>query len=303
MIGCGRKGGSQAETLNIPKPIGLVLEKKITGVVLGRNLSRPHGVTSDDYGRLFVVDAGNNRLLKLDRDFGPVREAGGFGSSEGLLSSPTYIAIDNNLNLYVSDAGNQRISIYDAGLNFVESIDLIDPDDPMKFGRPAGLAVDNHGELMLADPDKSRVAVFDNLMTFDRYMGDIDSYSGLLLTPQAIADESGGNIIVADPGRSRLVRFDVYGIYLAEFGEGNLDKPSGIDVDSFGNIWVIDAGLSAVICFSSDGKKIFSVGSPCGEGDYCFSQPRDLTVLPGNRLGISDTGHDRLLIYRVLYPE
>ncbi len=113
-------------------PVGV-----ISGTILGRQLAHPVGITSDDRGNLYLVDAGNNRLIKFDSDLRPVRDAGGFGYAEGLLNGPTHIEIDNNLNLYVSDPGNQRVSIYDASLNFAEVVSLIDDEDPLKYGRPS----------------------------------------------------------------------------------------------------------------------------------------------------------------------
>jgi hypothetical protein len=99
------------------------------------------------------------------------------------------------------------------------------------------------------------------------------------------------------------VFFDSYGIYLSSIGRENVAKPSGIDFDRFGNIWVVDAGLSAVLCFNRKGDLMFSVGSYGNDGNYSFNQPQDLTLLPKDRIAVSDTGNDRLLIYRILYPE
>jgi len=303
LIGCGLLKKSQPTSETKPGPIALVPERNIEGVVLGKELSRPFGIVSDNIGHLYVVDAGNSRLLEFDTDLKPIREAGGFGRVEGLLNSPTYMALDNNLNLYISDAGNQRISIFDTRLNFVDNINLIDPDDPFKFGRPAGLTINDYGELLMVDPDNSRIAIFNNFANFDRFLGDTESYIGLLLTPSAIDMDQEGNFIVSDIGNSKLVSFDSYGIYLSGIGSENVVRPSGIDIDRFGNIWVVDAGLPAVLCFNRRGDLLFSVGDYGSYGNYSFNQPQDLTLLPKDRIVVCDTGNDRLLIYRILYPE
>jgi DNA-binding beta-propeller fold protein YncE len=261
------------------------------------------GIASDNAGHLFLVDAGNSRLLKFDPGFEATRETGGFGSYEGLLNSPSYLAVDNNLNVYVSDAGNQRISVFDSRLNFVDNIDLVDEDDPLKFGRPSGVAVNDYGELWVADADNSRISIFNNLYKFDRFVGDVETYSGLLLSPRAVARAEKGRVLVSDEGKSLILGFDAFGIYLFDFGKDVLDRPSGIGLDRYGNIWVVDADLSAVLCFDPDGKLIYSEGSPGREGPYSFMNPQDLAVIPGDLMAVSDTGNDRVLIYKILYPE
>lgn len=303
LAGCGQNGRSGPESKVAHRPTALVLENTIEGTILAQKLSDPFGIASDNAGNIFLVDAGNNRLLRFDSDFQPIREAGGFGSSEGLLNSPTFIAVDNDLNLYVSDGGNQRISIFNARLNFVDIIDLIDPDDPLRFGRPSGLVVDDYGELWVSDPDNFRVSVFTSSFNFDRFVGDMETYSGLLLTPRAIAKDSDGRLIVSDEGRSSLYGFNSFGTYLFDFGKDILKKPSGLDHDQYGNIWVIDSEQPAILCFSHNGELLYSVGSFGKADHYSFNHPRDLTIMPGNRLAISDTGNDRILVYKILFLE
>ncbi|UCD95437.1 MAG: hypothetical protein JSU69_05140, partial [Candidatus Zixiibacteriota bacterium] len=87
LFGCNKDIKTGPESKIVTKPLGLVLEGMIEGEVLGQRLSRPSGIAADISGNLFVVDAGNNRLLKFDSEFKALREAGGFGSFEGLLNS------------------------------------------------------------------------------------------------------------------------------------------------------------------------------------------------------------------------
>ncbi len=303
LSGCGRYGkrgpGLQDDTV----PIGLVLEHEISDEIFGERLSQPFGIAADDLGNLFVVDAGNNRIIKFDSDLKPLREIGGFGQSEGLLSHPTYVALDNNLNLYVSDAGNQRISIYDARLNYVDRIELIDDEDPLKFGRPAGLAINDYGELLIVDGDNARIAVFNIFGNFERFLGDVDSYSGMLLTPSCISRDRDGNIIVGDVGNSKLLLFDSYGIFISDIGRGDLACPTGVDFNRDGNIWVADSKMAALLYFDHRGKLLFSTQDPGAGGPYTFGQPQDLTMLPKNRIAVSDAGKNSLLIYRIIYPK
>ena len=284
------------------KPIGLLFKQTIEGIVLGQRLSEPYGITSDMLGNIYLVDAGNDRLLKFDREYQPMKETGGYGSDAGLLNSPTYLFLSNNLNLYVSDAGNRRIAVYDSRLNYARSIDFDDPEDPSKYGHMTGLRVNEYGEIWVADKDRSRIWIFNSIGTYDRSIGGIESTGGFLLNPAGISEETNGQILVCDQGNGLIKVYDSFGIFNFEFGNDNLKKPSGAAVDTKGNIWVADSGRPGLLCFDPSGNLLFTTTDFYDNGDAKFYKPVDLTVLPGNRLIVSDIEKNQLLIFQILYP-
>ena len=119
LSGCGPKTRPGEEQKPAKKPYAIIYDTELSGRIFNVPLSDPAGLTSDNNGNIYLIDAGNSRLIKFDRSLEPVRETGGFGTSESLFGAPRYIVMDNNLNLYVADPGNQRISIYDSHLNYV----------------------------------------------------------------------------------------------------------------------------------------------------------------------------------------
>jgi len=303
VFGCN-KNGEVAEEIRVSrKPTGLVLINEIKTDRYGNSLFAPAGICADNSGNIYIVDAGNNRLLKFDRDFQQMREAGGYGVSEGLFNSPSYIALDNNLNLYISDGGNRRISVYDVKLNYVGMIDMTDPDDPLRFGRPSGLTVDDYGELWVTDPDNSQLLVFNSYLSFDRMVGDVKTYTDILLHPVSAAKDNRGNILVTDDGRSRIFGFKNNGVYRYEYGQDYLEKPAGIDVDKTGCVWVVDSENCVIFCFDRNGEFLYSEGIKGTGGEFGLNQPTDIAILDSDKIAVSDTGNNRVLIYRVLYSE
>lgn len=88
------------------------------GAAADAQLSSPQGVAADAAGNLYIADTGNNRIRKVSVTGVITTIAGtgtsGFSGDGGLaptaqLSAPTGIAVDSAGNLYVADAGNERV--------------------------------------------------------------------------------------------------------------------------------------------------------------------------------------------------
>ena len=82
-------------------------------------LSNPLGLVVDGTNNLYVVDRGNNRVLKLDTNTATVSNIAGTGESgfsgdgklaeNAQLSNPTGLAFNNKGDLFIVDRGNNRI--------------------------------------------------------------------------------------------------------------------------------------------------------------------------------------------------
>jgi len=299
-LSCKSKKPISDESVKINKPVGLVLQKIIEGEVLGEEINRPTGVVADNFGNIYFLDSGNDRIVNLDDEYRAIREGGGFGSDGGLLSAPKYLTVDNNLNVVISDAGNQRLSVYDNHLNFAYMIELKDDDNPFKFGRPAGILVTDFGEKWIADPENSRLIIFNHLDQFDRFIGTVDLYADLFRQPTAVCKGRGNEVVVADSENGSIFVFN-NGLLENEFGYDYLLHATGIVCDKDNRVWVVDSEFPGVYCFSYGGEMLFSEGRRGSESDYSFNSPTDISVLSDDRIIISDTGNDRLMVYKILF--
>jgi hypothetical protein len=82
--------------------------------------NRPTDVGWDAAGNIYVVDGlgNNNRVAKFDKNGKFVRSWGQTGTANGQFRQPRSIAIDAQGLVYVADAGNRRIQVFDADGNF-----------------------------------------------------------------------------------------------------------------------------------------------------------------------------------------
>ena len=90
----------------------------------GDGFNRPSDVTWDRAGNIYVADGfgSNNRIAKFNRDGDFLKTWGQTGSAQGQFSGIRGIASDAAGNIYVADAGNKRIQVFDGEGTFKSQI-------------------------------------------------------------------------------------------------------------------------------------------------------------------------------------
>jgi hypothetical protein len=200
-----------------------------------------------------VSDAGWNRLLFGEID-GQLREFRGTGTPFGALKEPRGVASDALGRVYVADAGNHRVLVFETKSEY-GSIDLIPAFAIEGLSRPYDVAHSDRGTpfdrsddaLFVADTGANRVAAFaldDRNARFISAIGSLGSGTGSFAGPTAIAvgRQDGVNthdVYVADAHTGRLVHLIENAGHLAWSGaqvlEGGL--ATSLDVDHHGNVY------------------------------------------------------------------
>ena len=192
---------------------------------------------------MYIADAGNNRIRKVDRQGIITTVAGngtaGFSGDGGpataaALLGPNFLAFDAEGNLYVTDNANGRVRKIDK-LGLITTIAGSGGPDVSSDGgqaidteltHPTGLAFDADGKLYVATLDvtfnhDSRIRKIDkhSIVTTVAGTGAI-GYSGdggpatlaNFNDPGGLAFDPKGNVFIADAGNQRVRRVDKNGI-------------------------------------------------------------------------------------------
>jgi tripartite motif-containing protein 71 len=261
-------------------------------------LSNPTGIATDPEGNLFIVDTGNDRVVKCDGEGKFIKETGGFGWEEGQFNRPTYIATDNGLNIYVVDTQNKRVQRFDRNLNFISTIQVEPQDDFSGFGLLEGIAVTSGGELLLSDIEDDFVIKLDNFYAYVRTFGGFGYGEGSLRDPLGISVDKRENVYVADSQNDRVAIYDLFGNFLRGVGEKILRKPSGVTVGEDEMIYVANTEKHSITIFDQQGDIVLEYGT-WGSGMGNFSKPTDLKLGKNNKLFVVDSGNNRICIFEI----
>ena len=248
---------------------GIACQAGASTTGLGGELNGPVGVAVDSGGNIYVGDTGNNRIDKFDpsgafertwgKDVnattggnlctaasGNTCQAGSATTAEGgAMRSPAGVAVDSGGNVYVADAFNQRIQVFNSSGT---------------FERAWGVHVNGGGKYGICTVAASCKVGFNGGLGGEMYF------------PVGVAVSSGGEVYVADYQNSRIQKFTSSGHWDRAWGKGvnggaafgtctvaasclagtagglggEMAAPNGIAVDSGGTIYLADTENSRI---------------------------------------------------------
>ncbi|HKV72866.1 MAG TPA: hypothetical protein VJN62_16565, partial [Gemmatimonadales bacterium] len=264
----------------------------------------PDGVAVSASGIVYVVDSGNSRIQTFTRDGTFIAQWGAHGTGNGQFDFGAFpltgVALDASGNVYVADAGNDRIQKFTGNGVYLAQWGTSGTGDG-QFHRPTGLAVDADGNVYVADYWNCRVQVFTSGGVYLRQWGEF----GVPAPPSnpgpqfaGVAVDPAGDIYVVDVHSSSILKFKSDGTVVTRIGasgtgDGQFYNPTGVAVDAGGNVYVTDYGNNRVQSFTSSGAYAHQWGVSGGPIGH-LSGPTGVVVDGSGNIFVTDTGKHRM---------
>jgi sugar lactone lactonase YvrE len=248
---------SQANRITILNQDGSVagtLGKAGTG---DGEFQEPWSVAIAPDGSVYVADTWNHRIQKFDASGRFLTKWGTFIDTKGQRDGEPYafwgprdVAIGPDGNVYVSDTGNKRITIFDPNGRYLRALGG-EGSGPGQLKEPVGIAFDPAGNLWVADTWNQRIQKLNPTTGQQLAQYPVPAWSS-----QAIADkpylrsDPTGRIYATVPSDRRVMMVAPDGTLannVAALQGYQFTKPIGVLAGPDGALWVSDSGAGVVV--------------------------------------------------------
>lgn len=282
---------------------------KTTGEILGRRVARRTAISflfTVFLAQLLYLGFNYNKAPAPASNLFPLAHTGKpalkfffYGEpGENLLIRPMAVTHAHG-RLYVSDAGGQRIMVFNQDGSFVRAIG--EPGDgPGRFLFPYGLAV-YEDTLFVADLYTGKISMFDQNGVFKAYFTS-SLPANDMLCPAALAAYD-GLLYVTDVRRSRVYVFDVLtGSLVREIGmEDDISAPNGVAVDKNGYVYVTSALRQYIAVYCPEGRPVRLInGSDDGHGKSSLLAPRGIAISYDNLVYVTSQLTHEVMVFNQL---
>lgn len=198
--------------LLVYSPQGQLLENRTIGGTQGHLPGQFGFVTDavqDSQGNYYIAEYGEyDRIQKFSPDGEFLFQWGGHGSEARQFLRPQNLAIDGKDQVWVADACNHRIQVFDATRDHARLVRIWGAPgaEPGQLRYPYDLVLDDKGHVYVCEFGNHRVQKF----TLDGEpvgcWGTVGRQPGQLYNPWALARDSEGRIYVLDTYNHRVQR-------------------------------------------------------------------------------------------------
>lgn len=288
----------------MPRQVDGALTRMLSGQLeQSEGLSKPYAVAVHR-GRIFVSDSANRFVKAFDVPEGRFFKIG--DDEQGPLVKPLGLDVDAAGNLYVADATQRAVIVYNRDGKFLRKI-----GSPKMFDRLSSVTVEPSGQRVFVvdiggvSSDQHKVRVFDGVS--GNHLFDIGKRGvgpGEFNLPRDVAIGKNGQIYVVDGGNFRVQIFDRAGKYLQSFGSvgkqlGNFARPKEIASDPDGNVYVVDAAFGNFQIFSAEGDLLMYIGERSDrDGPGRYTLPSGVYVDEDGRIYMVDQWFKKIDVFR-----
>jgi DNA-binding beta-propeller fold protein YncE len=210
-------------------------------------------------GDVYLVDGVNNRVIVFNRRGKIKFSFGKEGTGPGEFKHPLGIDISDQEDVFIADAGNHRIQVFDLEGSFLRMFPVKvgpqeKPSDPVDV-----LASNVKDYVYVSDNDNHKIKVYDRHGNFQFEWGKFGEGPGDFRYPGILAKSNNNEIYVVDVLNTRIQKFDPYGNYISDIGSwgvlpGQLFRPKGVAIDRKNRVFVSDSYTGLIQTFTDFGR-------------------------------------------------
>ena len=165
----------------------------------------PRGITAKNK-KVYVCDAGNNRIQVLNEDLTYHSSFGSKGSGPRQLQFPVNIAIDSSGKIFVAEYSNHRIQVFNREGQFLYQFkEQGHGMENLKY--PVSVFIDSDDFVYIPQHIASCVSIFDNMGKFIKSFGKRGDKAVEFSRPYGLMVDRNGYVYVSDTGNSRIQIF------------------------------------------------------------------------------------------------
>lgn len=174
---------------------------------LDEDFVRPTGIAIDrKSGWIYIVDTGMHAVYVFNSDNSLIRKFGKRGTGDGEFNYPTYIWMNSDEKILVTDSLNFRIQIFDRYGEYLGKFGNAG-NGTGDLARPKGVAEDSHRHVYVTDSLFQNVQVFDESGNLLLNFGEQGKGPGQFWLPAGISITDDNTIYVADSYNKRVQIF------------------------------------------------------------------------------------------------
>ena len=232
----------------------------------------------------------------------------------GEFSGPQDFFIGPDDIMYVTDTGNSRIVMFDAQMNYVDTIDSFTKDgETITFNKPEGMFVHKNGSIYVADSGNQRVLIANPDRTLRAVItkpvdSDVYEQNDELIPIRVFADNAGIVYILGRSNNKGILTFDEAGNFLSYYGTAKVQVTAEVLANEFwSKLWSEDQADKAVsntpteyksIHISDDGFIYATqlVSSWNNKNQIKKLNPKGVNIAKQRRRYYADLGNDSLVL-------
>jgi len=210
-------------------------------------------MATDSQGRVLVTDPHLSLIQVLDIEGGTHFQLK--GDHVQRMVFPTYIAVDGDDDIYVSEPILGSVLEFFPDGRFARAI------GGNELSLPFGLAVDKTGQrLFVVDHEKAAIAVYSLEGKFLKRIGGFGSGAGELNHPTEIVFVN-GVLYVLDTGNARFEAFASEGEFKAVLPFGDSRLPLAFAADASGKLYCVDGLSLGMLVLDAAGNLLTEFGA------------------------------------------